>query len=296
MAETADIIADAVRAERAGNLEQALQGYRAVVELAPDPDTRARAYTHIADVHRVRCDWAGAIEAARTAQDVAESTTPPLAERLAEALNAEANVLLCLGDYIGAARLYELVAARSSDDRVRGIAMQNLGSVYAQNAQPVAAERAFAESRELFQRAHYRRGEAIALNNLGRLAFDTGDCARSRALLDEALIIAREEEDLDLAALVSVNFAAALCKDGLLDRAQDLAMAALGYYTACDNRWREIECLRLIGDINARADDRANAMRCYQLAMSLAEQIGAPPEIALTRDRIEALSASAPAS
>lgn len=294
MPETADILADAVRAERAGALDKALECYQAVADSASDPALRAEALTREADVHRARCDWPRALEAARKAQAVAESADPPLLERLAEAVNAEANVLLCTGDYVAAAAKYELIAARSGDFRVRGIAMQNLGSVYAQCGQPKAAERAFSESLELFERAGYRRGQAIALNNLGRLCLDSGDCEAGRELLGRALVLARDEEDHELAALASLNLSAVLCATGQLDRAQDLAMAALGYFSDCANRWREIECLRLIGDINARCDDAANAARCYQLAINLAEQIGSEPELQLTRERLEALSTGRP--
>jgi hypothetical protein len=86
-----------------------------------------------------------------------------------------------------------------------------------------------------------------------------------------------------------LNLASALCCQDEVDRAQDLAMAALGYYADCGNRWREIECLRLIGDINVRCRDVNNASRCYDLALSIAEQIGSPTEMRITRDRLAAL-------
>lgn len=290
------MLADGVRAERAGALDRALFLYVSVADTAVDADLKAEALTRQADVLRARCEWQSALEAARNAQTVAESTNPPLLERLAEAVNAEANVLLCTGDFVAAAAKYELIAAKAADARLRGIALQNLGSVYAQCGQPTAAERAFSESLEQFQHCGYKRGQAIALNNLGRLALDSHDCARARPLLSQALTIARDEEDHDLSALASVNLAAALCDEGQLDRAQDLAMAALGYFSDCANRWREVECLRLIGDINAKCEDRENAIRCYQLALSLAEQIGSEPEMQLTRERLATLSAGLPSS
>lgn len=291
LSDRSHVLADGVRAERAGALDRALFLYQSVADAAVDADVKAEALTRQADVLRARCEWQSALDAARTAQAVAESTSPPLLERLAEAVNAEANVLLCTGDFVAAAAKYELIAAKAGDARLRGIALQNLGSVYAQCGQPRAAERAFTESLEQFQVCGYRRGQAIALNNLGRLALDSQECGRARPLLSQALTIARDEEDHDLSALASVNLAAALCEEGQLDRAQDLAMAALGYFSDCANRWREVECLRLIGDINAKCEDRENAARCYQLALSLAEQIGSEPEMQLTRERLVALSA-----
>jgi tetratricopeptide (TPR) repeat protein len=290
MPDSTGLIADGVRAERAGALDRALSCYQSVASTTADADTRAEALTREADVHRARCDWDKALDAARRAQVVAESTQPQLLERLAEAVNAEANVLLCTGDFVAASAKYELIAAKTKDPRLRGIAMQNLGSIYAQCGQPQAAERAFAESLYEFRTVDYKRGQGIALNNLGRLAFESGKLPESRELLEQGLKLARDLEDHDLAALVSVNLAAALCTDGNLDRAQDLAMAAMGYFSDCANRWREIECLRLIGDINVRCENAENAARCYQLALNLAEQIGAEPEIRITRERLDALS------
>jgi tetratricopeptide (TPR) repeat protein len=285
-----DLIADGVRAERAGAMNRALSSYRAVANATADPDLLAEALTREADVHRARCHWALALAAARRAQEIAESARPPLLKRLDEAVNAEANVLMCSGDFVAAATKYELLAAKSEEPRVRGIALQNLGSVYAQCGQPVAAQHAFAESLESFVQADYARGQGIALNNMGRLALEQGKCDDGRLLLERALALAREVEDLDLAALASLNLASACCMEGQLDRAQDLAMGALGYFTDSENRWREIECLRLIGDINAKCEDAANAARCYRLAMRLAEQIGSEPEMQVTQERLSALS------
>ncbi|HYC50706.1 MAG TPA: tetratricopeptide repeat protein [Gemmatimonadaceae bacterium] len=283
-----DLIADGVRAERAGALDRALESYQSVAASATDPSVIAEALTREADVHRARCDWDAALAAARRAQETAEKAN--LSQRLAEAVNAEANVLMCTGDFIGASTKYELIAAKSVDPRLCGIAMQNLGSIYAQCGQPKAAERAFTESLSSFRKADYKRGQAIALNNLGRLALDSNDCAHARLLLESALNLARQEEDHDLAALASLNLAGAHCVEGALDRAQDLAMAAMGYFSDCANRFREIECLRLIGDINLQLEDRPNAERCYRLALNLAEQIGSEPELKLTMDKLSALS------
>jgi predicted negative regulator of RcsB-dependent stress response len=194
------------------------------------------------------------------------------------------------GDFSAAMPKLQEIALTSTDPRLRGIALQNIGSVHAQSGQPRAAERAFSESLGNFHKADYARGEAIALNNLGRLALDSNDPAGARPLLERALAVARDVEDSDLVALVGLNLASALCAKGEADRAQDLAMAALGYFAGCGNSWREIECLRLIGDINVRCEDIANASRCYDLALKLAEQIGSEVEMRLSRERINALA------
>lgn len=287
MANDQELIADGLRAERAGALDRATEYYIAAVTVSSNPAIRSEALTHLADVSRTRCDWDHALQCARQAQEIAAAAG--LAQHQFEALNAEALILITRGDFAAAIPKCETIVANATDLRLRGIALQNLGSIYAQIGEVAAARRAFQDSLGCFERAEYVRGQGIALNNLGRLALDGGDVAAARPLLEQALGAARDVEDADLAALVSLNLASALCTAGEVDRAQDCAMAALGYFADCNNRWREIECLRLIGDINVRCEDIEKAARCYDLAVKLGEEIGAEVEVQLTRERIQAL-------
>lgn len=291
MAEDNIFIAEGVRAERAGALDRAEDSYLAAASSA-DPAIRSEALRHLADVYRTRCDWDRAVESAREAHRIASQAG--LERNAAEALNAETLILISRGDFPNAIPKLTTIATTSEDPKLRGIALQNLGAIYAQTGQQGAAERSFRESLGCFQKAGYRRGEGIALNNLGRLSLDVADVAAARPLLEGALAAAREVEDGDLAALVSLNLASALCMTGEVDRAQDCAMAALGYFADCNNRWREIECLRLIGDINARCEDIDNASRCYHLALKLAEEIGAELEARTTRERLAAIERPRP--
>src|SRR2546423_12260322 len=172
MPDALELIADGVRAERAGALDRALESYQAAASSAVDADVRAEALTREADVHRTRCDWERGLQAARDAQEIARASQ--LTNRLCEAVIAEANVLLCRGDFPAAIPKFKEIGSGRLAARLRGIALQNLGSIYAQSGQSGAAERAFSESLGNFHKAGYARGEAIALNNLGRLAIDSG--------------------------------------------------------------------------------------------------------------------------
>lgn len=288
MTEVTELLADGVRAERAGALDRALEAYVAVASSAADPDLQAQALARQADVHRTRCDWELALAAARTAQEVARSAQ--LSERVAEAVIAECNVLISQGDFASAMPKMDEVARSNTNPRLRAIALQNIGSMHAQSGAQGQAELAFRASLAVLQETGYARGEAIALNNLGRLALDSNDAEAALPLLERAFQLARDVDDSELAALAGLNLAWALCIDRNVDRAQDLAMAALGYFSDCENRWREIECLRLIGDLNLRAEDLINAARCYNLALKISEQIGSEREIRASEDRIAALN------
>jgi tetratricopeptide (TPR) repeat protein len=287
MPNVSNALEDGIRFERGGLLDRALDVYRSVAETSADHDSVAAALTHQADVYRTLCDWDASLGAARRAQAVARDSG--LKNRLADAMIAEVNVLMSRGDFGSAAMILNEVAT-STDPRIRGIALQNLGTILAQTDQLHAAERAFTESLANFREAGYARGEAIALNNFGRLALDQGDTRRAEPLLEEALQLGRQVEDLELAAMASLNLASALCVNKQFGRAQDLAMAALGYFAMSKNTWREIECLRLIGDINEKCEDCGNAMRCYDLALRLATEIGAEVDEKLVRERLAVLT------
>jgi tetratricopeptide (TPR) repeat protein len=279
-----ELIEDGVRAERLGALDRALTCFAAATQEAEEADTLADALTRIADAFRARADWESALEAARRAQVTAREAN--LDDRLACARVAEGNVLICRGDFAEAKELFQDVLASTTDPRLRGIALQNIGSILAQQGQLGAAERAFSESYGCFQRAGYRRGEAIALNNYGRVALDRGTADLAEGLLSQGLAAAREVEDEELIALVTLNLAEALACRGEHHGACDLVSGAMGHFVESGNRWRQVECLRLIGSINERAGDRDAAARCYERGLALAEEIGAVAEIRSLSDCI----------
>jgi tetratricopeptide (TPR) repeat protein len=249
-----------------------------------DPPIQAIALTKLADVHRARADWDGALDLARRAQCIARTIGDKMI--LDEAIIAEANVLMCRGDFAAATTAFESLLATATDPRLRGVVLQNLGSILAQKGQLGAAERAFSESYGFFRQAGYRRGEGIALNNYGRVALDRHNTELAERSLEDALAIAREVEDGDLVALATLNLAEALAQRGERKRARDLASAAFGHFDSCGNRWRQVECLRLLGAVHESEDCREDAERCYERALSLAITIDAKGEISAVGDAL----------
>jgi tetratricopeptide (TPR) repeat protein len=267
-----NLLGQGIRAEELGDLEGAIALFGGASR-SPDPALAAEALTRLADARRSRSEWADALAAARRAQEIARiSELEPLEHH---AMVAEANILLCRGEFRDARGLFEQVLTRSSDLRTRGLALQNIGSILAQQGDLGAAERCFAESYGYFQQANYRRGEATALNNYGRVTFDRGNVKLAEDLLRQAVSVARDAGHGELIALTTHNLAEVLAKRGDVARAEDLAHEALGFFAGSGNRWREIECLRLIGTINEQRGERDNAARCYERGLELANQVGA---------------------
>jgi tetratricopeptide (TPR) repeat protein len=278
----ADLLEEGRRFEAHGLLDRALESFTRAAESSAGPALVSEALTHQSRVYRYRSEWRLAIEAARRAQELASAAG--LNRLLAEAVIAEANVLICRGDFQPALELFRQVLATVEDPRVRGVALQNIGSIHAQQGSLGAAERAFAESFGYFRRAGYRLGEATALNNQGRVALDRGNVALAEQVLDQAIVVARACGYAELVALATLNYAEALQARGDLARAEETASTALGYFAASGNRWREIECLRIIGAINEQHGDIADARRCYERALCLANELGAQHDVGILQD------------
>src|SRR5687768_16817995 len=194
----------------------------------------------------MRCEWDRALEAARRGAELARAAA--LNAELAEVLNAEAIVHLSKGDLAVAEALLEEVLSLAHDDRVRGIALQNLGSIAAQGRDFDVAEQRFVESRRHFQRAGYHRGEAIALTNRAAIALDRGDASLAESSAGQAVIVARQVGDLDLLGVATINYAEALARLERFAEAEDHASTALGFFTISENTLRRVEALRLLGD------------------------------------------------
>jgi len=270
------------RFESHGVLDRALECYRSAAEESGDPALISESLTHQSRVYRCQSEWDCALTAARRAQEV--SRAAGLDALCSEAIIAEANVLMCRGDFTDALGLFNQVLETTDTPRVRGIALQNIGSIQWQLGQLGAAELALAESFGCFHRAGYQLGEAIALNNHGRITLDRGNTELAKQLFEQALTAARAVEDPELVALVTLNYAETLNARGDRLRAADEASTALGYFATSGNRWREVECLRLIGGINEQLGDYQDAVRCYQRALDIAQEIGARQDITIVRD------------
>jgi tetratricopeptide (TPR) repeat protein len=282
MPHSAELLEEGRRYEGHGVLDRALENYVRAAEETADPWVIVEALTHQSRVHRCRSDWESALATARRAQEIAVAAK--LEAPLVEATIAEGNVMICRGDFPEALGIFRHLADTSMDARVRGIALQNIGSILWQQGQMGSAERALSESLGWFQRAGYALGEAIALNNHGRITLERGNVELAKQLLTQARQAARAIEDAELTALVALNYAAALDAGGDHRGAIEEASTALGYFRASGNRWREIECLRLIGSVSERLGDRQDAIRCHEHALNVAEQIGARQDIRMIRE------------
>ena len=273
------------RAEYADDLQRALHhSADAAIHAGANPGVVTRALIGQAGVYRRLSEWEQAADCARRARELAEDAELPALR--AEALVAEGNALMCSGRFDEAVAVYDRLLRVAMDERQRGIALQNLGSIHAQRGHHYRAEQAFEKSRRMFEAAGYVRGVAIATNNLGRLACECGDHERAEPLLRAALDGAREVEDAELCALAQLNLAQLRAAQRAFADAGAMAAEAFGHFVASENRWRQVECLWVLADVAEGEGNLGDARVHLERGATLARAIEARMELQRIRQRL----------
>ena len=278
---------EGIEAEKRSDLDHAERCYQAVVKARPSEPELAEAHCRLANLYRRRCLWDEALKHARDSARLASRF--PDKKQFAEAMNAEAIIYQSQGDFERATPLLQRVLDLTDDARLRGIALQNLGAIAFLRGDSGSAERYFRESYGCFIRCGNTRGEAHSLNNYGKAILDRGDAKLAEEVLHKAVEIARAAEDPEMIALSTLNYAEAVSRRGDLSRAEDLASTALGYFAHTGNRWMQIECLRLLGELSVSNHNLDIARRCYEEALDIATKIGARVEMSAMSRALDSL-------
>ena len=280
---------EGLRLQKAGLLEEALQLYDAGSRSA-DATIRALALCRKADLYRVWSRWEQAADSARegatAARNAGEYTL------YAEAINAEANVYHQRGEFDAALPLYERVLELPVDDRVRGIALQNMGSIAAQREDLDAAERLFLDSYWHFRRAGYDWGVAFVLNNQAAAALDRGRYSSAATIARQAMEAARQVDDFELLGIATLNYAEALAAQDDLPHAESLAAGALGFFILAKSEIHRAQCLRVLGDIYVKRGETSRARACYMQGLEVAVPLGSRVDTDKLRSSLAALGPS----
>jgi tetratricopeptide (TPR) repeat protein len=280
---------EGLRLQKAGLLEEALQLYDAASHSA-DKSVRATALCRKADLYRVWSRWEQAADSAREGATVARNAGEYTL--YAEAINAEANVYHQRGEFDAAVPLYERVLELPVDDRVRGLALQNMGSIAAQREDLDAAERLFLDSYWHFRRAGYDWGVAFVLNNQAAAALDRGRFSSAATIARQAMEAARQVDDFELLGIATLNYAEALAAQDDIARAESLAAGALGFFVLAKSEVHRAQCLRVLGDIYVRRGELARARACYMQGLEVAVPLGSRCDTDKLRDALARLGPS----
>lgn len=252
---------------------KATAAYEAALSAGATLPERADAHLRLARVYRASCDWDDAVREARVAVRLAEQAGSD--DLAAEAMNVEVGVYQLRGEFGAADALAVAALARARSPRVRGILLQNRGSIAAQRRHFDAADALFAESVDAFHASGYELGMAFALTNASAAARDAGDPERALDLALRAAALSRRLSAFDVLTLAVQNQAHALVALGRGDEAEAPLGEVLGHYTATCNMLRQAECLEVMGSVYAlRPEHGDTAARCFDLAQSLADRVG----------------------
>lgn len=276
------LLEDGDRFERAGLYPKALECYRRALDQVEGEAEPIEVHLRLARVHRAMCNWEDALREARDAMRMArEHGSDDLA---AEAANAEVGVWQLRGDLTRAEALAREALNYAKAPRVRGILLQNLGSIAARQRNFELADQLHSESARCYREAGYDRGLAMALNNASAAALDRGDAARALELAREAADEAQRIDALETKMIAIENQAHALALLGHTDDARALLSEALGHFSAGGNLLRYAECLEVLGQAYEKeAGGTESAIRSYRLACALAQHLGD----ALLMERVE---------
>ena len=185
-------------------------------------------------------------------------------------------------------KLEERRVAHRRCAHLTGLAIDNLGAI--------AAERGDWESRAgiswnrcgAFSRPATSTALRLRKTTSGAPALDHGNFVLAADLLQEAVSSARQSADPDLLAMATMNVAEALGGIGELARAEAMARVALAHFTSTGNGWRRVECERLLGDLEKKADHDAVAREWWSSALATARAIGAQLEVRKLEKRLDA--------
>lgn len=259
--------------EQAGALERALEMYRQVLAQDPSVTEQIEAHIRIARVHRAATAWGKSRAESSEAIQLAERVGAD--DLAAEAMNVEVGALQMRGSFDQADSLATRALELARSPRVRGIILQNLGRSAAERRDFETSDRYFSESVDAFRGAGYEIGLAVALTNAAKAALDRGDPHRSLEIGQEAIVLARRLNALDVLLTAVQNQAAAFVELGNLDDAELLLTEALGHFTSARNYLRQAECLEIMGQMSeSGSGDHDTAIRCYSRARDLARGAG----------------------
>ena len=285
---SATLLADGIRYERGGVVHRARECFETVTRGAEqNPAEAAEAWWRLANLHRLHSSWDEALAAARKSVEIAHAHG--LANTEADALNIEGAVWSIRGEYDKARALYTRMLDLASTQGTRGKALQNLGTVAAEERDFDEGERLFAESREAYRAAGDARGEANSLLNIGRLQLDRGFAHLARGTLEDAVAAAREAGDLEMHAAAMLNHGMALSELGLDSEAEERITTAYGQFTIADIPVQRVRCLMQLAALAAGRNETGAARVCLTHARHVASSAGLPREIRLIDGQLKAL-------
>lgn len=272
------LLEDGIRYDRSGVSARARACYAEITERAgEDPVIAAEAWWRLANLQRLHSEWDDAVASAHASAELAR--THGLTDVEADACNVEGAIWTTRGEASRAQRLFERTIALTSRPLTRANALQNLGTLAAEEGRYDEAFRLFTESREAYRVADDTRGEACSLLNLGRLHAVRGAPGPARDSLESAVKHARISGDLELHAAALLNLGYALGELGEMAEAEERITTAYGQFTIADIPVQRVRCLQHLATLAMRRGEVGAAQICLEHAHKVATRAELPREL-----------------
>ncbi len=285
---SSSLLADGIRYERGGVVNRARECFETVTRAAGEyPEEAAEAWWRLANLYRLHSSWDEALTCARRAAALAHEHGFPNTE--ADALNIEGAVWYIRGDYDQARIHYLRVLDLATTDATRAKALQNLGSLAAEDGEFDEAERLFGESRTAYRNAGDARGEANSLLNMGQLHLDRGLADLAHRTLDEAVTAARHTGDLEMHAAALLTHGIALGELGRAEEAEERVITAYGQFTIADIPVQRVRSLMQLATLAAARGENGAARVCLEHARNVAQSAQLPRELVMIEERLRSL-------
>jgi tetratricopeptide (TPR) repeat protein len=282
------LLDDGIRYDRSGVAARARACFAEITERAGErPDIAAEAWWRLANVQRQQSQWDDALASARAGAALARAHGLPDTE--ADALNIEAAVWAMRGEVGRAWSLFEQMLELATRPLTRANALQNLGSLAAEERRFDEAERLFGASRDAYLEADDLRGEACSLLNIGRLQAERGDPALAKETLEAAVRHSRASGDMEMHAAALLNLGSALRALGEHGAAEERITTAYGQFTIADNARQRVWCLLQLAALASERGESEAARVCLAHGRQIAVQSELPRELRLIDEHLARL-------
>jgi predicted ATPase/class 3 adenylate cyclase len=184
-----------------------------------------------------------------------------------------------------------LAACPEAPPRLRGLALEGVGSIAWRQGDLAAAARAFTESLEIWRDTGNRNAVGAALTNLGTVIELQGDLDRAQALQEEALAILREFNEPLKTATALNNLALVVWNKGDSPRAIALLEESAAIKRQAGNQVGLASTLNNLGMLAAEAGDLDRAIAYLEETLAIDRELGDPAGIADSLGNLAGLTA-----
>jgi eukaryotic-like serine/threonine-protein kinase len=273
--------------EKDENLGKAVESYVRATQLDPQS---AAAFLRSGILYGRRLELPKANDAFSRAQDIYQAMSSQ--EGLAEVYYQRGSMLARIRKLPEAKEQLErsLEMSRSASNQYQSIRTElQLSNVYYAEGDSNRAKTIAADAVKAAQLVNIRALATDGLIDLGYTLLSRGEFADTRAHLQQALDLARQDKSIRLEARARLALGSLSTQEGKLDEAVPHLESALKFFQPAGYRRETSNALILLGRAYRDKGEYAVAMKAFSEQLELAKQSGDPARLAATHSSIGVL-------